>query len=386
MNLETLRKILDLNQRESLLIDILKFFDELNTKEKISYEKYETSEGIIPVIYIANSLEVNKVKYVKMFVGAQHNEFNGLFAVMEFLRMIQENKVNIKEILNNEQIIIFLPLMNSYGFLNPSKQNKSGYYLKDGANLNRFWRREFAPEYKNLCDDQNEYPIPEHAKIVKKILKKYWEREDISIYILDFHETSLLKRFQDDLSVGLKKESIIYKFDHWLKESIIKNMMMLYDIKYFREPLFFKCKPSEDHNHISLSIKLLDTVHKKLLEYIVKNRDKLPFYFCYSDKGKEICERLANIVHNKLKNKLWETNFPVVEHFHDHGCFVMMGDATIRPNVYSMELESQKQFFDIFEEIEKSKTEPDYFTNKLKMGNLSIELALETIKELIRLF
>ena len=386
MNLETLRKILDLNQRESLFKDILKSFEELNTIEKISYEKFEISEGIIPVIYVANSLEVNKVKYVKVFVGAQHNEFNGLFAILEFLRMIQDNKVNIKEILKKEQMIIFFPLMNSYGFLNPSKQNKSGYYLKDGSNLNRFWRREFAPEYKNLCDDQNEYSIPEHAKIVKKILKKYWEREDISIYILDFHETSLLKRFQDDLSVDLKKESISYKFDHWLKESIIKNVMMLYDIKYFREPLFFKCNSSADHNHISLSIKQLDTVHEKLLDYIVKNRDKLPFYFCYNDKSKDFCERLAKNVYNSQKENLWETNFPKIKHFHDHGCFVMMGDATKRPNVYSMELESQKQFFDIFEEIEKSKTEPDYFINKLKMVNLSLELALETIKELIRLY
>ncbi len=387
MKLETLKDLLEVQNRKKLFNNTLSFLEGLNNFDRLTYEAHETSEGIIPIIFAANSLDVNNVKYVKVFIGAQHNEYNGLFAILDFLKKIHEQEVNLNQILGDKQILIFLPLMNPHGFLNPSRENKSGYYLKDGTNLNRFWRRTFAPKYNNLCDDQKEYPIPEHAKIVKKILKKYWEREDISIYILDFHETSLLKRFQDDLSVGLKKESIIYKFDHWLKESIIKNMMMLYDIKYFREPLFFKCNSSADHNHISLSIKQLDTVHEKLLEYIVENQKKLPFYFCYSDRSKEYCEKLALNVYNRLKSNLWETTSPSFNHkFHDHGCFVKMGDATTRPNVYSMELESRKQFFDLFEEIEKSKTEPDYFTNKLKKVNLSIELALETIRELIRLF
>ena len=99
--------------------------------------------------------------------------------------------------------------MNPYGFLNPSKDNKSGYYLKNSSNLNRFWRRTFAPEYKNFNDDQIEYPIPEHAKIVKKILNKYWVKEDIPIYVLDFHETSLLERIPKELNRELKKNLII---------------------------------------------------------------------------------------------------------------------------------------------------------------------------------
>lgn len=386
MNLEILKKILDLNERERLFKDILKFLEDLNKSDKISFKKFEFSEYIIPVIYISKTFDPNKIKFVKVFIGAQHNEYNGLFAILDFLKQIQTQEISIEDISCDDQMLIFFPLMNPFGFLNPSIENKSGYFLKNGSNLNRFWRRLFEPEYENLCEDEIEFPIPEHAKIVKKILKKYWEREDISIYILDFHETSLLKRFQDDLSVGLKKESITYKFNHWLKETIIKNVMMLYDIKYFHEPLFFKCNSSADHNHISLSIKQLDVVHEKLLEYIIKNREKLPLYFCHNDKSKEFCEKLGKNVFNNQRENLWETKFPIINHFHDHGCFVMMSDATSRPNVYSIELESQKQFFDIFEEIEKSKTDPDYFTNKLKMVNLSLEIALETIKELIRLF
>lgn len=386
MNLKTLKKILDLNERESLYKDILRFLEELNNFDKISYQKFEITEGIIPVIIITKSFDPNKIKFVKVFISAQHNEYNGLFAILDFLKQIQKQEISIEDILNDDQLLLFFPLMNPYGFLNPSTENKSGYYLENGTNLNRFWRRMFAPEYDNFCEDEIQYPIPEHSKIVNEILKKYWEREDISIYLLDIHETSLLKRFQIELSEGLKEESIAYKFDHWLKEAIIRNVMTCYDIRYFREPLFYKCKPSADHNHISLSIKLLETVHEKLFQYIKENQNKLPFYFCYSDKGKETCERLANIVYKKLKDKLWETNFPCVKHFHDHGCFVKMGDATSRSKIYSMELESQKQFFNLFEEIEKSKSDPNYYKNKLKSINLSIELSVETILALIKLF
>ena len=95
---------------------------------------------------------------------------------------------------------------------------------------------------------------------------------------------------------------------------------------------------------------------------------------------------MANIVYDKLKNKLWETYFPAFDHsFINHGCFINMSDATTREKVISMELESQKQFFNIFDEIEKSKSNPNYFEKKLYLINLSVELAVETIKEMISL-
>ena len=383
MKLETLKALLEIKNRKNIYSEILNFLEELDKLDNFTYINFEITEGIIPVIYINKSFDANKVKNVKVFIGAQHNEYNGLFGILEFLKMVQEQKINIEEILEKDQILIFLPLMNPYGFLNPSKDNKSGYYLKNGSNLNRFWRRTFAPEYENFNDDQIEYPIPEHAKIVKRVLNKYWEKEDIPIYVLDFHETSLLERIPKELNRELKKESITYKFDHWLKESIILNVMELYDIKYYKKPLFFKCNPSANHNHISLSIKQIDDVFEKLLEYLTTNKEKLPFYFCYCEKSKECCESVANEVYNKLKDKLWETCYPAFDHFHDHGCFVKLCDATSRKKLFSMELESQKQFFNLFEEIEKSKTDPNYYKNKLKLINVGIELAVETILALI---
>ena len=385
MNLETLKKLLNISDRKTLYDEILKKFQSFNNLEHVQYNEYEISDGIIPVLTITKNLDINQIKNVKLFIGAQHNEYNGLFGILEFFEILQEGEIKTSDVFHNKQILIFMPLMNPYGFLNPQKSNKSGYYLRNGENLNRFWRRAFVPEFKNGMEDLDEYPPPEQVKIVKDLLDDFWKNETIPIYILDFHETSLLERFPIELNKNL---SSYYKFDHWLKEGIIFNIIKLYNIPYSRKPLFFKCNPSADHTHINLTYKQIETVSEKLQEYLSKNYGlgKLPFYFCYSNKSKDYCRRLANKVYDKLKDKLWETNFPAFDHsFINHGCFINMSDATAREKVISMELESQKQFFNIFDEIEKSKSESDYFEKKLDLINLSIELALETIKELINL-
>ena len=386
MNLETLKALLDISNRNLLYNKILNELKQVKSLDFVSYQALETSEGIIPLIKIAKNSKFEDIKHVKVFVGAQHNEYNGLFSILKFFQLLQESKVKINEVVRTDQILFFLPILNPYGFLNPNRNNKSGYYLKNGTNLNRFWRRAFAPEYKNGMTDLNEFPTPKQVIIVKKLLQKYWDNEEINLYILDFHETSLLERFPIELSTNLNP---FYKFDHWLKEGMILNIIKLYGIPYYRKPLFFKKNPSADHTHLNLTHKQFETVFEKLHDYMLKNqgKGKLPFYFCYSDKSREYCLKLANIVYNKLKEKLWETYFPGFDHyFHDHGCFVRMSDATPRPRVYSMELESQKHFFNIFEEIKKSKSDPNYFQKKLNLIDVSIELALETIKEMIKLF
>jgi hypothetical protein len=386
MKLENLKALLEIKNRKKLYEEILQFLKGLETIEGITSNIFEIPEGKIPVVTISKTFDVNEIKSLKMFLGAQHNEYNGLFGIIKFLRLVQKQKINVSDIVKDNQMLIFAPLMNPYGFLNPSKENKSGYYLKNGGNLNRFWRRTFAPEYKDLKDDNIEYPIPEHCEVIKDLIKDYWEKEDIKFYILDFHETSLLERFPRELSKDL---SIHYKFDHWLKENVILNIMNLYNIKYYRKPLFFKCNRSADHNHINLSIKQLDTVFEKLLDYMVKNQDKLAFYFCYSEVSQEYCQKLAEKVYNNLYNKdiLWEIFSPAYSHYyHDHGCFTKTSDATSRKRVISMELESQKQFFNIFEEIKKSENNSKYYDKKLKSINQSIELVLESIIQMINLF
>lgn len=386
MNLETLEALIDISNRHILFKKILNKLVQVKNLDYTSYHIYKSSEGIIPLITVAKNSKIDEIKYVKIFIGAQHNEYNGLFSILKFFKLIQEGQLQIKQLVRKDQILFFLPLMNPYGFLNPNKNNKSGYYLKNGINLNRFWCRAFVPEYKNRMKELNETQTPEQVIIVKELIQKYWDKQDINIYILDFHETSLLGRFLFELSTNLNQ---FYKFDHWLKEVMILNIIKLYDIPYYRKPLFFKKNPSANHTHLNLTYNQFETVLQKLKDYRLRNQaqGKIPFYFCYNDKSKNYCLKLATKVYYNLKEKLWETYSPAFNHkFIDHGCFVNMGDATHRSNVYSMELESQKHFFNIFEEIDNSKSDPDYFENKLRFIDVSIELALEAIKIMINLF
>jgi len=387
INKELLRELLNINNRQALFDKILKKLKSFSTSECINYFEFQTSEGKIPIIKIAQSSDPKEIKYVKVFIGAQHNEYNGLFGIIEFLNLIETSKIAFKKIIREDQVLFFAPLMNPYGFTYPKLENKSGYYLKNGTNLNRYWRRTFSPGYEGGKDDLNGYPTPEHTNIIKNVLEPYWVKEYINIYILDFHETSLLERFSTDLIKNLYNDSINYKFSHWLKEGILYNIIKLFKIPFFRKPLFYKCKPNANHTHINLTIRQLDNVCEKLQEYVSNNHGKLKFYFCYSNRSKEFCEKLAQNVYNKLDDILWETYFPAFNHsFHDHGCFVNMNDVITRKGVYSIELESQKQFFNVFEEIEKSKSDVYYFDKKLNSFRMSIKLAVESIKEMISLF
>jgi hypothetical protein len=386
MNLDTLKTLLDISNRNFFFTQILNELELVKDLDFINYRTFKISDGIIPLIQVTDNSEFKDIKHVKLFIGAQHNEYNGLFSILKFFKLVREGKIKLRKFMRPDQILFFFPLLNPYGFKNPNKNNKSGYYLKNGTNLNRFWRRAFTPEYKNGINNLNKFPIPEQVIIVKDLLQKYWDNEKIYLYILDFHETSLLERFPIELSSNL---NLFYKFDHWLKEGMLLNIIKLYNIPYYRKPLFFKCSPNADHTHLNLTHKQFETVFEKLHDYISKNqgKGKLPFYFCYSDKSKVYCLKLANIIYNKLKEKLWETYFPAFNHsFINHGCFVNVSDITSRPNVNFMELESQKHFFNIFEEIKKSKSELKYFEKKLNLIKVSIELALETIKEMINLF
>ena len=208
MKASDLRDFLDISKRTELFERIVEKFERFGKIDHLSFRLYKMLEGSIPVITIGEKAQIQDVKYVKVFIGAQHNEFNGLFGIIEYLEMLENGRVEIQKIIEQNQVVIFFPLMNPYGFKNPSRDNKSGYYLKNGSNLNRFWRRIFVPDYEAAENDLIEYDLPEHTKIVETVLSPYWNIEVIPIYIVDFHETSLLERFPRDLSINL---TVLYK-------------------------------------------------------------------------------------------------------------------------------------------------------------------------------
>ncbi len=380
-------KLLDLEGRINLYEEILNTLKNHAITRKFHYVELETSEGRIPVIMIAKSLNPDDVKYVKIFLGAQHNEYNGLFGILEFLTMIKREEISLNDILREDQLLIFAPLMNPYGFIHPRTDNKSGYYLKNGSNLNRYWGDVFAPGFVSVKDNFDDRSIPEHAISFRKLIEKYWIKEDVRIYILDIHETSLLDRYLKELGNNLYEKSITYKFSHWLQEGIVYNIIKLNKVPFSRKPLFYKCSPNADHTHINLTMNQLEQVTELLLEYTSANYEKLAFYFCYSNKSKDYCERLANIVYNDLREILWETCFPsFIHNIAKHGCVVHLSDLDIRREVYSMELESEKLFFNILNEIEKAKIEKDYINKKNQKFYKSIQLVVTSIKTMIELF
>ena len=134
MNIKVLQKLLNPNKREILYLEILSKLKECSQLPFVNYKERDTFEGTIPFILLKNP-EEKEIKQVKVFVGAQHNEYNGLFGIIKFLNLLNAQK--LKKYLQN-QILLFFPLMNPYGFLNPREDNKSGYYLKNGTNLNRY--------------------------------------------------------------------------------------------------------------------------------------------------------------------------------------------------------------------------------------------------------
>ncbi|GAG68526.1 unnamed protein product [marine sediment metagenome] len=82
---EYLNLLLDLSNRNCLFDKILNKLKNYANLENIYYSEFKTSEGKIPIITLAKSLNPEDFSYVKMFVGAQHNEYNGLFGIIEFL-------------------------------------------------------------------------------------------------------------------------------------------------------------------------------------------------------------------------------------------------------------------------------------------------------------
>ena len=93
MELETLMQLLDVQKRRVLFDKILDKLREIGNLEFVKYEVFETSEGRIPVITITKLSDLSEVKNVKVFVGAQHNEYNGLFGILDLLKQIQKQQI-----------------------------------------------------------------------------------------------------------------------------------------------------------------------------------------------------------------------------------------------------------------------------------------------------
>ncbi len=380
VDLLTLQQLLNPNERKLLHENILQEFRELCKSKYLLYRDLITPEGKIPLIKMSDTSQKENILSLKVFIGAQHNEYNGLFGILEFLRSICTNDYQIREGLLKKQDLLFFPLMNPHGFLYPREDNKSGYYLQNGTNLNRYWRRAFILDFKGNSSDNAQFPLPSHVTLFKEILKPYWDDSQLHIFFIDFHETSLLTRFPIDLCSNL---SIDYVIDHWLKEEIIKNIIVFYSLPFELETLFISRSQNEtNQKYMNLSEEEIEQIKNRLRICLKENEGKLNFFFRYSKTSKDFCINVANNVYHRLRAKLWNTPFFTFDHdSEDHGCFIKMNDNSSRKNLFAIELESEKQFFNLFSEIEQSTNVPHYFSEKLVKLNQGVELAREVIQQ-----
>lgn len=374
-----LKKILNPEERNNLLEEIYEIFDNFNKNDLIELVFLEISDGKIPVLTINKPKSLDQLKKVYIMVGSQHNEYCGLFGQISYLYGLIST--NNSEFLPKEleySMMIFFPLMNPYGFLNPRPDNKFGYYLKNGDNLNRYWRKTFIPNYIEKDEDNNPYIIPENALVLKNFIQEYWER-DLEIYLIDFHETSLLRRFTEDM---VKNLNAFYKLEHYYKMWIVEYLVKR-EVLPKREPLFVKPHPDLDHHHFNITINQGEQLRENLKEAWEKNNDKLPFAYIYNYKSGDFCRSIARNVQSKLKDLMWDIRQPAFLHPEDHGCFVCLGHSTQRPKTFTFELECDKQFFNLLEEIEKCKSNQVYFNKKIDNINKTIEIVRETIKAVV---
>ncbi len=376
---DILNKLLIPQERKKLLNEIFNKLELFNKSDFVELEYLKISDGKIPVLTINKPKSLDQLKRVFIFVGSQHNEYSGLFGMISYLT--ESVSTNNSELLLKDKIntmMIFFPLMNIYGFLNPRPDNKSGYYLKNGDNLNRYWRNTFIPNYIEKDEDNNPYIIPENALVFKNFIQEYWER-DLEIFLIDFHETSLLRRFTEDM---VKNLNAFYKLEHYYKMWIVEYLVKRENLPK-REPLFVKPHPDLDHHHFNITINQGEQLRENLKVAWEKNKDTLPFAYIYNYKSGDFCRSIARNVQSKLKDLIWDIRQPAFLHPEDHGCFVCLGHSTQRPKTFTFELECDKQFFNLLEEIEKCKSNQVYFNKKIDNVNKTIEIVRETIKAVV---
>ena len=67
MELDILKSLLEPKEREDLYLKILNELEDLDKYEGISYQKFEISEGIIPIITIGKNSDINTDIHTNMY-------------------------------------------------------------------------------------------------------------------------------------------------------------------------------------------------------------------------------------------------------------------------------------------------------------------------------
>lgn len=330
------------------------------TDLNLKYKEIQINEkDFIPVLFSEKKKPDGPLLTI---FSAQHNEFNGLFGVLKFLK---SDKIELlKRWMNKTKGgFVFFPILNPIGFLNPNKENKWGYYATvDGKkikiNTNRFWDKTLG--YNIYNKNARFIPI-----INRKIGAFLLELRNIEQYpksqliILDFHETSLVYRYRREMEVKLTPK---YQIDHWIKQWIIDSML--------------------NYLNLPLNTPLTNNICKKIrgaLFRLNERMDRKSFYFiCHSSSNENLAHFIDDKVENTFNNKLINTNTrSFLRPYVKQGCFVCASES--RPEISGMAFEMRKTLYDFKEvslNVYKSKT---YRERIFKIMQLNRDISYEII-------
>jgi hypothetical protein len=361
-----IEKLLYPQQRINLFLKIANILQKKADSLQINYKKLRLNDSnYIPVIF---QRKLNPSAPFILIQGAQHNEYNGTFGIIDYL-----NSKSVDSILewckNTGGGFCFIPILNVKGFLNPNRENKWGYFTTNperinndeiNLNTNRFWDKTI--DYKILNDSK--YNIPEENRLLGNFLLNLREVRDMpnsKFIILDFHETSLPYRFRKDMEI---KFDIDYSIrDHWLKGWVLETALLYKNVPFINKV----SKPV---------VKLV----RDALSNLNKNIDLKTMYFLlFTPHSRKFAQYISNKVENRYKAKLWfSTKYCFYHKYPLNGCYCTANMN--RPWINAIEIEARKIFFDLEKERNNFENINGYKDHLISHLTLNSRIASKIIK------
>ncbi|MBD3230059.1 MAG: hypothetical protein GF329_17910 [Candidatus Lokiarchaeota archaeon] len=336
---------------------------------EINYKELKLENSmVIPIIF---HKKINAASPYILIQGAQHNEYNGTFGIMDYL---YSGKVRalLRLCERTGGGFCFIPILNVRGFLNPIKENKWGYYTKRPEymnidkikiNTNRYWDKTI--KYETINNLKSELP-EENLKIGNFLLeaRQVKKKPHAEFIILDFHETSLPYRFRKQMEMKFDTDYSIK--DHWLKGWILETALLHKGIPFTNK----------------ISKKVVELVKNTLHELNKEIDEKSLYFLLYTPHSRLFARYVSDKVEKSFKSNLWfSTKYCFYHKYPLNGCYCTANMK--RPWLKAIEIEARKIFFNLQEERNKFETNKSYKHYLIKHLTLNSEIASKIIQSSI---